>query len=76
MGDEEGTPTKRRKKGTNANWRPVEVKQATVVTGGWMPPKITGFALHTSEFEFQGRKIEFVPLVLNVYWFLKVAGGR
>ena len=74
MGDEEGTPSKRGR----VVWKPVEVNQATIVTGGWMqrPRGIVCFALNTSEVEFQGREIEYGPVVLNGHRVLKVVRSR
>ena len=71
MADEEGAPT-------NRNRMSVEFKQATVVTGCWTqhPRGAVGVAIHTSVVEFQGRNIEFVPVVFNDNWVLRVVVGE
>ena len=71
--------TKRRKwEPDDSHWRPVTItKNRTVVAGGYAAAlrHTSGLALVTDTYEYLGRMIEFVPLILNAHWFLKVVGG-
>ena len=79
MGDEDGTPSKRKR----IMWWSVEVNQAVVVTGGWMqrPRGTIGFALNTPEVEFQGCEIEcllqwsWTTIGFSMWWGEAAAKG-
>ena len=63
--------------GGPSTWVPVGAARGLVITGGVMPDKrgVHGYGVATMLREFSGEELELVPIRLNDFWLLKIAGG-